>query len=139
MSNRTGLLRTSFVPTITATGTAGTPAYTTNAGSFIQHGKMVFFKLTIVLSGWTGTPTTRTQIVLPTGCPLPIADSIPTAVHVISESADVQASSVQVVARLGSASRSIDLYEISDNSTLVDHAPDTGATYTLNGWYFTDQ
>jgi len=46
-----------WTPTVTTDGTAGTPAYTTQVGSWDNLGRFIRASFTIVLSGWTGTPT----------------------------------------------------------------------------------
>jgi hypothetical protein len=55
-----------WTPAVTAAGTAGTPAYTTQVGSFEQIGREVHVQFTIVLSGWTGSPAGNVTI---TGLP----------------------------------------------------------------------
>lgn len=54
-----------WTPTITASGTVGTPAYTTQIGSVEKIGRQVTARFTLVLSGWTGSPTGNPLIVLP--------------------------------------------------------------------------
>lgn len=46
-----------WTPTITTDGTTGTPAYTTHTGTYERIGRNVTARFTIVLSGWTGSPT----------------------------------------------------------------------------------
>lgn len=55
-----------WVPSVTASGTAGTPAYTTQVGSYEILGRTVNARFTIVLSGWTGSPSGNVSI---TGLP----------------------------------------------------------------------
>lgn len=59
-----------WTPAVSTTGTVGTPAYTTQLGFYVKIGTMVFANFSIVLSGWTGSPT---GAVLISG--LPIANS----------------------------------------------------------------
>lgn len=47
----------SFTPTITTSGTVGTPSYTVQVGSYEQIGRQVTVRFSILLSGWTGSPT----------------------------------------------------------------------------------
>lgn len=57
----------SWTPAITASGTAGTPAYTTQVGSVVQTNNSVQVWFSIVLSGWTGSPSGNVTI---TGLPV---------------------------------------------------------------------
>lgn len=59
-----------WTPTVSTTGTVGTPAYTTQTGFYVKTGTMVFANFSIVLSGWTGSPTGGVTI-----ASLPIANS----------------------------------------------------------------
>lgn len=45
-----------WTPTVTASTTAGTPAYGIQVGSYEQIGRQVTARFTIQLSGWTGSP-----------------------------------------------------------------------------------
>ena len=46
-----------WTPIVSTTGTVGTPAYTTQVGSYVKIGTMVYATFSLVLSGWTGSPT----------------------------------------------------------------------------------
>lgn len=46
-----------WTPTVSTTGTVGTPAYTTQVGFYVKIGTMVYANFSLVLSGWTGSPT----------------------------------------------------------------------------------
>lgn len=61
-----------WTPTITTSGTIGTPAYTTNVGSYTKVGRLIVAQFNIVLSGWTGSPTGNVTI---TGLPFASANS----------------------------------------------------------------
>lgn len=56
----------SWTPGVTASGTAGTPAYTTQVGSYVKIGSFVYVQFNLVLSGWTGSPAGNVSI---TGLP----------------------------------------------------------------------
>ena len=56
----------SWTPVVTASSTAGTPAYTTQIGSYVQIGTFIHLQFNIVLSGWTGSPSGNVTI---TGLP----------------------------------------------------------------------
>jgi hypothetical protein len=60
----------SWTPTITTTGTAGTPTYSIQVGSYEQIGRHVTARFTVSLSAWTGSPTGNVQISL-VGLPTP--------------------------------------------------------------------
>lgn len=64
--NPPGLFGT-WTPAITAAGTAGTPAYSVQVGSYEQIGRQVTARFFITLSGWTGSPAGAVSI---TGLPL---------------------------------------------------------------------
>jgi hypothetical protein len=51
-----------WTPAITTDGTAGTPAYTTQVGSYEKIGRHVVVRFNIVLSGWSGSPTGNVKI-----------------------------------------------------------------------------
>jgi hypothetical protein len=53
----------SWTPAVTASGTAGTPAYTTAVGSYVKVGSFIHAQFNIVLSGWTGTPSGNVSII----------------------------------------------------------------------------
>lgn len=57
----------SWTPTVITSGTAGTPAYTVHSGSYSVQGQNVTARGTIILSGWTGSPTGNVSI---SGLPL---------------------------------------------------------------------
>lgn len=52
-------------PAISAVGTAGTPAYTTQVGSYETIGRQTTARLTLTLSGWTGVPSGNVTITMP--------------------------------------------------------------------------
>ena len=56
----------SWTPAVTASSTAGTPAYTTAVGSYVRMGNYIYVQFKIVLSGWTGSPSGNVTI---TGLP----------------------------------------------------------------------
>lgn len=46
-----------WTPTVTTTGTVGTPAYSVQVGTYEQIGRQVTVRFNVALSGWTGSPT----------------------------------------------------------------------------------
>jgi len=62
----------SWTPTVTTTGTVGTPAYSVQVGSYEQIGRQVTVRFNITLSGWAGSPTGN---VLIAGLPLTSANT----------------------------------------------------------------
>lgn len=46
-----------WTPAVTTDGTAGTPAYSVQVGSYERIGRLVVARFNITLSGWTGSPT----------------------------------------------------------------------------------
>lgn len=71
VANLAGYTASTWVPVITAAGTAGTPAYTTQVGSYEQIGRQVTARFQILLSGWSGSPSGTVTI---TGLPVPSAN-----------------------------------------------------------------
>ena len=53
---------TTWTPTIATSGTGGTPAYTTQIGSYEKVGRQITARFNITLSGWTGSPTGNVYI-----------------------------------------------------------------------------
>lgn len=51
-----------WTPTITTSGTVGTPAYSVQVGSYEQIGRLVVARFNVQLSGWTGSPTGNVSI-----------------------------------------------------------------------------
>ena len=51
-----------WTPTVTTSGTVGTPAYSVQVGSYEQIGRHVALRFSISLSGWTGSPTGNISI-----------------------------------------------------------------------------
>lgn len=60
-----------WTPTVTTTSTVGTPAYSTQVGTYEQIGRDIVVRFTLVLSGWTGSPTGTVNIA---GLPLTSAN-----------------------------------------------------------------
>lgn len=56
-----------FTPTITTSGTVGTPTYSAQVGSYEQIGRQVSLRFTIGLSAWSGSPTGNISFI--TGLP----------------------------------------------------------------------
>lgn len=59
-----------WIPAVTTSATVGTPTYSVQVGSYEQIGRQVTVRFTMILSGWTGSPTGNISI---TG--LPVASS----------------------------------------------------------------
>lgn len=57
----------SWTPVVSTDATPGTPAYTTQIGSYERIGRQILVRFNISLSGWTGSPTGNVII---TGLPL---------------------------------------------------------------------
>lgn len=51
-----------WTPTVVAATTPGTPAYTYNVGSYEKIGRLVIARFSIILSGWTGSPSGAVSI-----------------------------------------------------------------------------
>jgi hypothetical protein len=52
-------------PAITTDGTTGTPSYTIQVGSYEQIGRQITARFTVLLSGWTGSPSGNVLLSLP--------------------------------------------------------------------------
>lgn len=55
-----------WTPSVTTSGTVGTPAYSVQTGSYEQIGRFVVARFNVQLSGWTGSPTGNVSV---TGLP----------------------------------------------------------------------
>lgn len=62
---------TTWTPTVTTSGTVGTPAYSAQVGTYEVIGRQVTVRVTVALSGWTGSPTGNVSIA---GLPLTSAN-----------------------------------------------------------------
>jgi hypothetical protein len=51
-----------WTPAVTTTGTAGTPAYSIQEGDYTRIGREVTARFSIILSGWTGSPSGNVNI-----------------------------------------------------------------------------
>lgn len=61
-STLSNYVEATWTPTVTTTGTVGTPAYTANVGTYERIGRQVTARFFIVMSGWTGSPTGNVNI-----------------------------------------------------------------------------
>jgi hypothetical protein len=61
-----------WTPAMSTTGTVGTPAYSSQVGSYEKIGRQVTVRFAIQLSGWTGSPTGNVTI---TGLPVAAANA----------------------------------------------------------------
>lgn len=62
MANISDYATGTWSPTVTTDGTVGTPAYSSQVGSFEKIGRLVIARFTVALSGWTGSPTGNVAI-----------------------------------------------------------------------------
>lgn len=51
-----------WTPTVTTSGTVGTPAYTAQVGTYEEFGFTVIARFTIILSGWSGSPSGNVSV-----------------------------------------------------------------------------
>lgn len=131
---------TAMTPTVSASGTAGTPAYTTQVGRWSQIGNLVFFTVKIILSGWTGSPTGLINVVLPSGLPLSAnVTNAETTIPCEWTAYTVQTGGLDLKGVLPANSRTIQLIETKSNSAQQNsEASQTGAstmTIRMSGVY----
>lgn len=133
-----------FTPTITAASTAGTPSYTTQVGRWNRIGDRVFFSVNLLLSGWSGSPAGKIQVVLPSDLPIPVTSTGYVEVcQTVWGTYTVQSGGLDLVGRVNSGSRSIDIFETKSNSSGFQNssAGQTGAStisLALSGSYLVD-
>jgi hypothetical protein len=124
---------TSFTPTIAGSGTAGTGVYTVQLGRSKEANGCVHFKITLVWSNITGSPTGNLIV---KGLPsISANDGMDTPVTVYWSSLTLAAVENKLMARVAANSTDIQLLEVG--SGVSSNLPiDTAGTLVLAGFYF---
>lgn len=122
-----------WTPAVTASSTAGTPAYSVQVGSYEQIGRQITVRFTITLSGWTGSPSGNISI---TG--LPVASASATndngVCHLSNYTVSGLASlSYGMTGEIAPNTSVINLYQNSNSGTVAVTAAQAGTTPTLVG------
>lgn len=123
-----------WMPAITTTATAGTPAYTTQVGSYEKIGRQVTARFNIVLSGWTGSPTGNIAL---SGLPVASANTAGDVgtCHVVQYSVSgLAASNVGITGIVQINSTVISFLQNSNTGSSTITAAQAGTTPTLVGW-----
>lgn len=134
-------LKGAWTPTISTSATVGTPAYTIQVGSYEQIDRQVEARFTILLSGWTGSPT-GTVIVPMTGLPTATSTTNDNGYCLISvyTVTALAALNYTITGRvLATAPTQIDLFQNSNTTSGGVTAAQFGTTGLIQGtcWYRT--
>lgn len=126
-----------WTPTITTDGTVGTPAYTTQVGTYERIGRFVRGQFSIVLSGWTGSPTGNASIA---GLPLTSANTANDYGGGLCASylvAGLAANNYSINGVIAPNTATMSLQSAGNNVTTQVTAAHLGATAILRGsfWY----
>lgn len=122
----------SWTPTITTSGTVGTPAYSIQVGTYEQIGRQVTVRFNIALSGWTGSPTGSVFI---TGLPFTsanVANDIGICHFPTYAVTGLTASNI-LTAQVNINVTTIALGQVSSTATSAVTAAQAGTTPTLVG------
>jgi hypothetical protein len=125
---------TTWTPAVTTTSTAGTPAYTTQVGSYERLGRQVTVRFDITLSGWTGSPSGNVEI---SGLPVAAANtSNDYGTCAISNYAvtGLAASNIGITGLIAPNTSVIILYQNSNTASSLITAAQIGTTATLIGF-----
>ncbi len=120
-------------PTITTTGTVGTPAYSVQVGSYEKIGRQVTIRFNITLSGWTGSPTGNVNI-----GNLPFTSTATTSDNGIANVPNyvvtgLAALNYGVGGIIAPSTNAIILTQFGSTTTSAISAAQVGTTPTLNG------
>jgi hypothetical protein len=123
-----------WTPAITTSGTAGTPAYSVQVGSYEIIGRTVLVRFSITLSGWTGSPTGNVSISgLPTLSANTANDNGGCHIHSYVV-AGLTTSNAMAGGQIVPNSTSIALTQGSTTTTSLITAAQIGTTATLFGF-----
>jgi hypothetical protein len=122
---------TTWTPAITTDATPGTPAYTTQTGTYEQLGRQITARFNITLSGWTGSPTGNVEI---SGLPVADAGNYGTCVLSFYSGVNLTGAVNGITGLISDTSSTIVLYQSgSTASTKVVALTNIGTTATLVG------
>jgi hypothetical protein len=122
-----------WTPAITASVTAGTPAYSVQLGTYEQIGRQVTVRFTINVSGWTGSPSGNTSIA---GLPLTSANvaNDDGVCHIAQYTATgLATSNVGISGAIAPNTTAILLFQASNTATSSITAAQLGTTPLLVG------
>lgn len=127
-------LQGAWTPGVTASSTAGTPAYTTQVGSYEQIGRLVHVQFKIVLSGWTGTPSGNVTITgLPGAATATVNDNGGCVVTSYTVTG-LASTNYGIVGTIAPGTSAITLFSNGNTGTTNVTAAQTGTTPTLVGY-----
>lgn len=120
-----------WTPTITTSGTVGTPSYTTQTGSYEQIGRQVTVRFYVQLSGtWTGSPTGNVSVA---GLPVASANTATdygSCIISFYQVTGLAASNVGVTGFIAPNTSIINLFQASNTATTAI----TVAQFGVSGW-----
>lgn len=121
----------SWTPAIATSGTAGTPTYTAHVGSYEQIGRQVTVRFSLILSGWSGSPSGNITI---TGLPVTAANVANDAGRCFISFIAVSSGGGWFSGEITPNSSVIILYSNSSTASTAATATQMGTTPTLDGY-----
>jgi hypothetical protein len=105
-----------FTPTLTTSGTVGTPTYSAQQGRYTVSNNLLTLNLSIATSAWSGSPTGELEI---TGLPLFSSNSAPIGMCAVSNYSGwtAQTGYTTMTGVIGQASNTVYLYETGSGKT----------------------
>lgn len=122
---------TTWTPAVTASSTAGTPAYTTRIGSYEKLGRQITIRFNIVLSGWTGSPSGNVTI---TGLPVAAANTANDLGVCFLSQWTVTSSSGVIAGTISPNTSAISLTTMSSTTSSALTASNAGTTPAFAGY-----
>lgn len=132
-ASQSDYVASTWTPAITASGTAGTPAYSLQVGSYEKIGRQVTVRFAIILSGWTGSPAGNITI---TGLPLANGGGGGDGGRCFFSFWNVSSSTAgwAVTGEIAAGTSILTVYTANGNTTINMTAALLGTTPTLDGF-----
>jgi hypothetical protein len=132
IAGQSDYVATTWTPAITTDATVGTPAYTTQLGTYEQLGRQITVRFNITLSGWTGSPTGNVGIA---GLPVANVGNYGTCVVSFYSGVNLTGAVNGITGLIPDTLSTVSLYQSgSTTSTKVVALTNIGTTATLVGW-----
>ena len=120
-----------WTPVITTDATVGTPAYTTQLGTYEQIGRQITARFNIQLSGWTGSPTGNVKI---NGLPVANVGNYGTCTVSFYSAVNLANSASGISGIIADTASAIDLYSMQNTSTIKLTAAALTTVGGVVGW-----
>lgn len=120
-----------WTPVITTDATVGTPAYTTQLGTYEQIGRQITARFNIQLSGWTGSPTGNVKI---SGLPVANVGNYGTCTVSFYSAVNLANAASGISGIIADTASAIDLYSMQNTSTIKLTAAALTTVGGVVGW-----